>query len=81
MFSYYQLLQSTPGVVEGESDGVNANLVQRATMSAYYDDLKLFFQKAGAAGGMTVLHVEPDLWAYLQQHAVRATTPRRCPRR
>jgi hypothetical protein len=69
VFSYYQLFQSDPGVSMGESAGVNANLVNGSTMRAYYDDLKLFFQKAGAAGGMTVLHVEPDLWAYLQQHA------------
>jgi hypothetical protein len=53
----------------GEPAGVYANLVNPSTMTAYYDDLTLFFQKAGAAGGMTVLHVEPDLWAYLQQHA------------
>jgi hypothetical protein len=69
VFSYYQLFQSDPGVSMGESAGVKANLVNGSTMRAYYDDLKLFFQKAGAAGGMTVLHVEPDLWAYLQQHA------------
>jgi hypothetical protein len=69
VFSYYQLFQSDPGVSMGESAGVNANLVNGSTMRAYYDDLKLFFQKAGGAGGMTVLHVEPDLWAYLQQHA------------
>jgi hypothetical protein len=47
-------------------------------MAAYYNDLKLFFQKAGAAGGPTVLHVEPDLWAYLQQKSTNdnaATVP------
>ena len=69
VFSYYQLFQSNPGVSMGESGGVYANLTNPSTMAAYYDDLELFFQKAGAAGGMTVLHVEPDLWAYLQQRA------------
>jgi hypothetical protein len=69
VFSYYQLFQSNPGVSMGEPAGVYANLVNGATMTAYYDDLKLFFEKAGTAGGTTVLHVEPDLWAYLQQHA------------
>src|SRR5262245_25480230 len=63
VFSYYQLFQSNPGVSMGESGGVYANLTNPSTMAAYYDDLELFFQKAGAAGGMTVLHVEPDLWA------------------
>src|SRR4051794_168467 len=69
VFSYYQLFQSNPGASMNESDGVAANLVNPSTMAAYYDDLKLFFQKAGAAGGLTVLHVEPDLWAYLQQRS------------
>ena len=36
-------------------------------MTAYYNDLKLFFQKAGAfPGRLVVLHVEPDLWGYMQ---------------
>ena len=39
-------------------------------MTAYYNDLKLFFQKAGAFRGQkVVLHVEPDLWGYMQQRA------------
>jgi hypothetical protein len=64
----------------GESAGVAANLGSTATMTAYFNDLKLFFQKAGAAGGTTVLHVEPDLWAFLQQRATNgnaATVPAR----
>jgi hypothetical protein len=69
VFSYYQLLQSTPGASQASSDAVVTNLANAATMSTYYDDLKLFFQKAAAAGGTTVLHVEPDLWATLQQRA------------
>ncbi len=69
VFSYYQIFQSNPGVSIGEPAGVYANLVNPSTMSAYYNDLKLFFQSADTAGGTTVLHVEPDLWAYLQQHA------------
>jgi hypothetical protein len=78
VFSYYQLFQSNPGVSQGEPAGVYTNLTTPATMASYYNDLKLFFQKAGAAGGMTVLHVEPDLWAYIQQHATNdnaATVP------
>ena len=36
-------------------------------MTAYYNDLKLFFRKAGAfPGRMVVLHVEPDLWGFIQ---------------
>jgi hypothetical protein len=63
------MVQSTPGSGAGEQDGVLMNLANAQTMAAYYGDLKLFFQRAGSAGGVTVLHVEPDLWAYLQQKA------------
>src|SRR5688500_16291471 len=36
-------------------------------MAAYFADLKLFFQRAGAFSTMVVLHVEPDMWGYIQQ--------------
>jgi hypothetical protein len=36
-------------------------------MTAYYNDLRLFFQKAGAfQNRLVVLHVEPDLWGFIQ---------------
>ncbi len=71
VFTYYQLLQSRPGG-GGESDAVFANLNNTTTMTAYYNDLALFFQKAGAfTGQRVVLHVEPDFWGYMQQ---RSTT-------
>jgi hypothetical protein len=35
-------------------------------MTAYFQDLATFFQKAGAFSSPVVLHVEPDLWAYAQ---------------
>ena len=67
VFTYYQLLQSSPGG-GSESEADYANLNNVATMTAYYNDLKLFFQKAGAfPGKMVVLHVEPDFWGYMQQ--------------
>jgi hypothetical protein len=67
VFTYYQMVQSLPGG-GSESDAVYNNLNNTATMTAYYQDLKLFFQKAGAfSGRMVVLHVEPDLWGYIQQ--------------
>jgi len=68
VFSYYQIRPSSPGNGMGEQDGDLANLGNAATMRAYYADLKLFFQRAGAQSGSTViLHVEPDLWGYIQQ--------------
>ena len=40
-------------------------------MTSYYNDMKLFFQKAGAFPNNTVvLHVEPDLWGYIEAAAL-----------
>jgi hypothetical protein len=67
VFTYYMLLQSTPGG-GSESSAVFTNLSNTSTMTAYYNDLKLFFQKAGAFPAQkVVLHVEPDFWGYMQQ--------------
>jgi len=68
VFSYYQLLQSAPGNTQGEPAGDFTNLANTATMTSYFQDVTLFFQRAAAATPV-VLHVEPDLWAYLQQRA------------
>ena len=69
VFTYYMLLQSAPGG-GSESNAVFTNLNNTATMTAYYNDLKLFFQKAGAfPGRMVVLHVEPDFWGYMEQRS------------
>ena len=67
VFTYYMLLQSTPGG-GSESNADFTNLNNTATMTAYYSDLRLFFQKAGTFSSQpVVLHVEPDLWGYLEQ--------------
>lgn len=68
VFTYYQIRQSSPGNGMGETDGVAANLQNTATMTAFYNDLKLFYQRAGAfPNNKVVLHVEPDMWGYIQQ--------------
>jgi hypothetical protein len=67
VFSYYMLVQSKPGdVSERESD--LRNLQDPATMAAYWADVRLFFKRAQGSGPV-VLHVEPDLWGYIQQAA------------
>jgi hypothetical protein len=66
VFTYYNLYQSLPG---GGSEGaaLYTNLNNTGTMTSYYNDLKLFFQKAGGfPASKVVLHVEPDLWGYMQ---------------
>jgi len=80
VFSYYMLLRSTPGSWQGEPAGLFGNLQNTATMQAYYADLTLFFQRAGAfPGRAVVLHVEPDLWAYMQQQRAVADDPATVP--
>ncbi|HEY7802060.1 MAG TPA: hypothetical protein VIE40_05245 [Dehalococcoidia bacterium] len=70
VFTYYMIAQSAPGNGQGESTGVYNNLQNTATMTAYFNDLKLFFQRAGAFPGNTVvLHGEPDLWGFIEQRA------------
>jgi hypothetical protein len=69
VFSYYQLLQSSPGG-GSESDDDFGNLNNTATMTAYYNDLILFFQKAALFPAQrVVLHVEPDFWGYMEQRS------------
>jgi hypothetical protein len=50
-------------------------------MREYFGNLKLFFQRAGASPStLVVLHVEPDMWGYLQQRSSgdhAATVPAR----
>ena len=69
VFTYYMMFQSLPGG-GSEPDAVYTNLNHTATMTAYYNDLKLFFQKSAAfPSRQIVLHVEPDLWGFMQHRA------------
>jgi hypothetical protein len=68
VFTYYQLYQSLPsGGAGDEAAGDLGNLDNVPTMRAYFEDLKLFFQKASTFPGRVVLHVEPDLWGIMEQ--------------
>src|SRR5689334_11905879 len=70
VFSYYMVRQSAPG--NGVGDELQAdlgNLDNAATMHALLGDLKLFFERAGATRRRAVLHLEPDLWGYVEQAA------------
>lgn len=66
VFPYYMLLQSNPATGSGESAKDLSNLANHTTMSAYYNDIRLFFSKA-AGTTPVVLQVEPDLWGYVEQ--------------
>ncbi len=77
VFPYYQIRQSNPGASQYEPDGVYNNLQNTSTMTVWFNDLKLFMQRAGAfPDDMVVLHVEPDMWGYMEQRSTNddATT-------
>ncbi len=74
VFTYYQLLQSAPSIGSNERARDLSNLRNPATMRAYWSDYELLLRRVSAAAGsrLVVIHVEPDLWGYLEQtHAVR----------
>jgi hypothetical protein len=73
VFSYYQLLQSKPALGSDEEQKDLSNLRDASTMRAYWADYTLLLRRVAAAEGdhVVVIHVEPDLWGYLEQ--ARAT--------
>jgi hypothetical protein len=63
VLTYYMLLQSRPDRGGDEAEKDLANLRDPALMRRYYADLRLALQRASAGA---VVHVEPDLWGYVQ---------------
>jgi hypothetical protein len=64
VLTYYQVVASAP---DPWNEDVSLKLQNVLTMRAYYTEWKLLMQKAGAYGDPVVVHVEPDLWGYMQQ--------------
>src|SRR3954469_24735431 len=68
VFTYYQLLRSSaPGCGGGEDKADLCRLRDAGVMGAYWADLRLALRRMHG-GRPVVLHVEPDLWGYLEQH-------------
>ncbi|HEX6713647.1 MAG TPA: hypothetical protein VF066_09680 [Thermoleophilaceae bacterium] len=68
VFTYYMIRQSLPGRDDGdEPKAVLGNLRNASTMKAYWADLMLFFKRAGSTHRRMILHVEPDMWGYLEK--------------
>jgi hypothetical protein len=69
VLTYYQLLQSYPAAGTDELHKDISNVQDAGTMRAYWSDYELLMTRvAQAAGSNTVIiHVEPDLWGYLEQ--------------
>ena len=70
VFTYYEMRQSQPGTRQSdEATAVLSNLNNRQTMRAYFEDLRVFLQRAAATGQTVILHIEPDLWGYVEQQS------------
>lgn len=71
VISYYQLMQSRPGASTTDASEATRdlrNLRNRRTMASYWEDVRAALVRS-AGHGPVVLHVEPDLWGYIQAHA------------
>lgn len=67
VFTFYEIRQSEPGGSMAEVEGVLANLRNRSTMRAYFENLRELMRRIASTGpGPVVVHVEPDMWGYLQ---------------
>src|SRR4051812_31995821 len=76
VFTYYQLLQSSaPGCAGGEDKADLCRLRDARVMRAYWADLRLALRRMHGRRPV-VLHVEPDLWGYLEQHGERRLAAR-----
>jgi hypothetical protein len=65
VLTYYVVLQSAPSVGDEAATDL-AHLRDAQLMERYWQDVTLLFQRV--AGKKTVVvHVEPDLWGYLEQ--------------
>jgi hypothetical protein len=64
VFSYYQIVASAP---DPGSEDILPKLRNADTMRAYYDDWVSLMREFGSFGKTVLVHVEPDLWGYLQQ--------------
>jgi hypothetical protein len=74
VLTYYQLLQSGPSAGTSELQRDLSNLRNRSTMRAYWSDYRLLLRRVAAtaaAGHTVIIHIEADLWGYLEQ--ARAT--------
>jgi hypothetical protein len=68
VFTYYQMLQSRPAAGADELHKDLSNLRNAATMRAYWADYTLLLHRIAQAAGkhLVIVHVEPDLWGYLE---------------
>ena len=69
VFTYYELLQSTPSTGADELTRDYNNLNNAGTMRAYYANFALLMTKAKIFAKPVIVHIEPDLFAYMEHKA------------
>jgi hypothetical protein len=69
VLTYYQLLRSRPSRGTNELERDLSNLRNRATMRAYWADYSLLLRRVAPAARhhRVVIHIEPDLWGFLER--------------
>jgi hypothetical protein len=72
VFSYYEIVQSNPS--PGDESAELTKIANVCTMQAYWADFTVLMQKAGAFGGIVVVHVEPDFWGFMEHQSSDPTT-------
>jgi hypothetical protein len=69
VFTLYTIRQSPPGRDNGDEAAADlGNLRNVETMKRWYADARLLFKRV-AGRHRVIVHVEPDLWGYVQQAA------------
>jgi hypothetical protein len=69
VFTLYTIRQSPPGRDNGDEAAADlGNLRNVQTMRAWYSDARLLFKRI-AGRHRVIVHVEPDLWGYVEQAA------------
>jgi len=63
VFSYYQVVASAP---DPGGEEVALKLRDVSTMRDYYADWEGLMRRLGTFGKPVIVHVEPDLWGYMQ---------------
>ena len=69
VLTWYQILQSSPAIGADEAGKDYSNLNNPGTMNSYFADFKLLMDKAKIFGKTVIVHIEPDLWGFLQKQS------------
>lgn len=73
VLTYYTMLNSPQSGADPGDEATKdiSHLNNAATMRNYYANFKLMLDKIKAFGKTTIVHIEPDLWGFLEQRALR----------